>query len=168
MFEIWKSVKGDLAGWPYEVSSHGRVRRSGPKRKIRKHTHDKDGYPYLVLSYMGRPKCVRIHRLVAEAFLGKSEGGDQVNHKDGDKENNRPDNLEWCTCRENIHHAERIGLREFLPLGRFKRKLSDPQVVAIRELSVRGVTDIFMARWFGVSPPVVRSARLGMTYADVT
>lgn len=56
--------------------------------------------------------CILTHRLVAEAFVGgKTTERDEVNHKDGDKTNNRSDNLEWVTTQENKDHAINTGLQ---------------------------------------------------------
>lgn len=67
-------------------------------------------YPLVNLSLNGVLNCKAIHRLVAEAFLPKEEGKVYVNHIDGDKSNNRVENLEWCTASENTMHAIEIGL----------------------------------------------------------
>lgn len=59
----------------------------------------------------GRREKRFIHRLVAEAWIPRLDHQVQVNHKDGDKQNNAAINLEWCTCAENIRHAYATGLR---------------------------------------------------------
>ena len=75
---------------------------------------------YLRVSLMtnkGR-KFFMVHRLVLEAFAPREDSLQlQVNHMDGDKENNCLDNLEWCTQSENMAHAARIGLRDNLAKG---------------------------------------------------
>lgn len=59
-----------------------------------------------------KPKTMMTHKLVAENFLNKIEGKDYVNHKDGNKQNNRVDNLEWCTAQENTIHSFLIGTQK--------------------------------------------------------
>jgi hypothetical protein len=53
-----------------------------------------------------RPKSFLIHRLIAEAFLGPSDL--QINHKDGNKQNNRIENLEWVTLQQNVDHCRHV------------------------------------------------------------
>ena len=100
---MWKTIEDHPN---YEVSSDGDVKNS-KTGKILKPVATYNGYLRVTLN--GR--LCRIHRLVADAFLVKGDGYTQINHKDGDKRNNRVDNLEWCTPSENIKHAHRMGLK---------------------------------------------------------
>ena len=69
-----------------------------------------NGYLKALIYYPGGRKLISIHRLVALAFLDKPEDCNIVNHKDGNKENNDVDNLEWCTQSDNAKHAHATGL----------------------------------------------------------
>ena len=89
MREKWLSVVG-YEGL-YEVSNLGRIRRI----RIVEPTRKKHGYMQVSLkSSTGARKSLRVHRIVAEAFIPNPEGKPQVNHKDENPENNRADNLE--------------------------------------------------------------------------
>lgn len=62
-----------------------------------------------------------IHRLVAQEFIPNPDGKQVVNHKDADKTNNKIENLEWMTAKENGQHAYSHGLRPFTPRKGGKR-----------------------------------------------
>lgn len=121
MEEIWK----DIVGYEglYQVSNLGRVksldhfRNTGLNRgylqkgKILKPSMDMyRNYLRVQLSKKGKVVSIRIHRLVAQAFIPNPKNKPQVNHIDGNKLNNCVDNLEWVTIRENIQHAYDTGL----------------------------------------------------------
>ena len=104
--EVWKDIPGyeNL----YQVSSEGRIRR-GERLKI---PHkDRGGYLTVWLCKNAAQKNYKVHRLVALAFISNPSGKMTVNHIDGNKQNNRVENLEWATHSENIIHANKMGLR---------------------------------------------------------
>jgi hypothetical protein len=114
VIEEWK----ETPSFPgYEASSLGRARsiktrKSGEVVKQVLVARDNGrGYP-LVHMWVGDKRTGRcVHRLVADAFVGSVEGR-EVNHIDGDKWNNMPENLEFMTRGENIRHAYALGLRK--------------------------------------------------------
>lgn len=72
--------------------------------------HNWNGYLDVFVRVGGARKKYRAHRLVAAAFLPNPEGKKEVNHKNGNRKDNRVENLEWCTGRENRRHAAEAGL----------------------------------------------------------
>lgn len=126
MEEIWKDIKG-YEGL-YQVSNLGKIKslgrtieRIGPNgkkfyrnypSKIIKIALDTKGYYRTNLAKNGINKTVKIHRIVAEAFIPNTYNKPQINHIDGNKQNNNVNNLEWCTNKENQDHSWRNGLRK--------------------------------------------------------
>lgn len=125
MEEIWKDIK-DYNGL-YQVSNMGRIRgldryvetSKGTllfvKGKILKICYNKRINVYEVhLRKDNKRKCFKIHRLVAEAFINNDDPIKKttVNHIDGDRSNNKADNLEWCSYSENEKHAYEILNRQ--------------------------------------------------------
>ena len=106
MQEIWKDVKG-YEGY-YQISNYGRLKsfKVDSGGRIMKLTNQYGGYFSVVLQGKGVPnRSVRIHKLVAEVFLPNPNNLTEINHKDGNKQNNNVANLEWVTRRENIKHS---------------------------------------------------------------
>lgn len=134
MIEIWKDIKG-YEGL-YQVSNLGRLKsyqrvKAGKLVSLQK---TKDGYLQTDLYKDKVRKAVRIHRLVAEAFIPNPDGKLEVNHKNGNKENNEVDNLEWSTKQENIDHAHDNNLYDNIIGEKHGRaKLSDLDVEFIKK-----------------------------------
>lgn len=103
--EVWRPVHG----WPqYEASSEGRVRHAQTKRVRTIYWH-RTGYGFLVVGPRRKRETWGVHQLVAAAFKGPCPQGKEVNHKDLDKRNNRPENIEYVTRQANIDHARQRG-----------------------------------------------------------
>lgn len=114
MNEIWRDVKG-YEGL-YAVSDIGRVKslnyRCTGREWFLSQGIAKIGYPVVVLCKDKIQKMHYVHRLVAEAFLNNPLNKPEVNHIDGNKENNTVGNLEWVTYSENQRHACKTGLAD--------------------------------------------------------
>lgn len=93
----------------YDVSDDGHVRNRKTGR-ILKTSWTRGDYEKVNLRSNGEAKSIKVHRLVAGAFIPNEENKPYVNHLDGNKHNNRADNLEWCTSSENNKHAFDNGL----------------------------------------------------------
>lgn len=114
MDEQWKDIKG-YEGL-YQISSFGRVKSL--KRKVQHGNYsytrkerflvcheDKYGYLIIGLNKDKEHKTMKVHRLVAEAFIENPKGLQIVNHKDFNRTNNEISNLEWCDCQYNAQYS---------------------------------------------------------------
>jgi|SRR6266852_291108 len=156
--EIWQYIPG-VTG--YQASDLGRIRSlprivkqkckwggvmdrvfNGKILMARPNVH---GYGSV---YVGSPvKCVTVHKLVALTFLGPRQNGQEVNHKDGDKSNCCPSNLEYVSSTVNNHHALKTGLR--------KMKVSDADITKMKSLA--GIWSLRkIGRKFGIHSSYVR------------
>jgi hypothetical protein len=113
--EVWKPIEG--YGGVYEISNLGNV------RSYRNSRHGTKLLPHFIVGMRGKhyrtvvlcdrekgQKTANVHTLVAKHFVPNPHGLSEVNHIDGDKLNNRADNLEWCTHKSNMEHAKETGL----------------------------------------------------------
>ena len=119
--EVWKDVYS-FEGY-YQVSNLGRVRSLDRKFWSEERGHeysikgkvlkpyDVNDYRVIMLSKNGKNTNMRVHRLVAEAFIPNPNNLEYVNHKDENKSNNRLENLEWCTAKYNTYYGENSRIR---------------------------------------------------------
>lgn len=157
----------------YTVYDDGTV--IGPRGKPLAPVPNRCGYGRITLCHDGKRPLVFVHRLVAEAFLPKVEGKECVNHKDGDKRNNRIDNLEWVTHAENHKHAYQIGRKgsNCNKNGRVSgsknsmSKLTEAQALAIKALVAKGEPQRSVATRFGVNQALVWRIAHGKSWRHV-
>lgn len=150
--EIWKPIE-ELNG-RYEVSNLGRIRSVdriiydaiGRKRKwkgsIIAASYCSNGYTKFCPSYKGKAPNQMIHRIVGKAFLPNPKGKPTINHKNGKRDDNRVDNLEWATYSENhIDKYQRSGKGH---------KLTIENIISIRGLLAANVNPKIIANQFNV------------------
>ena len=177
MEEIWKEIPG--YNGIYFVSNKGRVksvdhyldgRRGSGKQNGRflKFQKDKKGYLRASLSLNKKRFQTGVHRLVANAFIPNPDNKPQVNHKDGDKENNNDWNLEWNTNQENQIHAVLNGLvKPNYGEKHHMAKLSNADVLKVRQLHSIGFTNKELSKDFGVSEPAMSKILRRETYINI-
>lgn len=146
--EIWKDISG-YEGY-YQVSNQGNLRSldrkvwdsrgyyKNLKGKELKGTLSKVGYYMVSLNKEHKISKEYVHRLVCETFLGKEEHHECVNHINGDKTDNRVENLEWTTYSENNKHAYEINLKSNRGENQSRHKLKEYQVLDIRRIYAEG------------------------------
>ncbi len=170
--EIWK----DLSEYEslYKVSNLGRVKslpRKGTRGGILLLDKTRNKYLCVQLHKNGKQKNTMIHRLVAEVFLDNKDNKPYINHKDCDKFNNKVENLEWCTHRENIIHSILNGIHK-IPDNRGENhgnsKLTRENVLEIRSKYIpRIYTLTKLASEYGVYNETIRDVVNGKTWNHV-
>lgn len=168
--EVWKDIP-DWVGW-YQASSHGRIRslprkvnapnrwggciRTYPGRVMKQRPTQHYGHLVVSLAREGASRPHLVHRLVCEAFHGPCPSDKQhCAHSDGDRVNNRPENLRWATVKENSEDTRRHGN---LRVGEQSNlaKLTEAEVLAIRARAEAGESSYRIAKDIGLTANGVR------------
>lgn len=148
---IMKPVIGSQG---YFITLDGRVWSRKSKRFLSPGRTTR-GYLTVYLCNRGIPSPRSVHRLVANAFIKRSETRDQVNHIDGDKQNNHFNNLEWVTARENDRHRIDV-LKSGIGESHGFSKLLEGQILDIRKKYSAGErTQITLAKDYGVNKATI-------------
>lgn len=173
MNENWQEVPGYYG--LYEASDLGRVRRTRtqggrPTSRILREGRNR-GYAKFVLCQSNCRQTVAAHRVVWETFNGPIPQGMQINHKDGNKLNNRLTNLEICTPSENISHAFRVlkvspNINPNYGTNNGRAKLNEDAIREIKRLRAEGLTQKTIAKRFGVSPATISNVLLGKFWSQ--
>lgn len=116
----------------------------------------KNTYSNVTLSKDGELKTLRVHTLVAKHFIPNLQKKPTVNHINGDKKDNRVENLEWCTHKENLHHARYTGLNS---------KLSIDDVKNIRESDISNYAEL--GRIYNVTRQNIRDIKLNKIWVNI-
>jgi len=164
----------------YEIGDDGSVFSKAYKntfqRKQMKHCLDKDGYPYVFFVKNKKRYKRIIHRMVALLFVDNLDNKPIVNHKNGIRNDNRADNLEWVTHKENVIHSFQSNGRKpsqasieaakvrFSGARNPKAKLNEAQVLSIRQLRAKGVPLKDIAERIGISRAQVSAIARGRSW----
>ena len=150
---MWVVIKGFK---DYEVSTNGLIRKIKNQKELKTYTTS-NGYVGIKLVGTDGRKGLRVHRLVAEAFLPNPDNKPFINHIDGNKFNNAVENLEWVTTAENNQHAYDTGLK----CQDDKKVMSREQVAEIRRVFLKGCRingGNALGRKYGVSKTTILKA----------
>lgn len=161
--ETWKRIE-DFPD--YMVSSLGNVisTKSGKAKVMRKRYHNR-GYLQFILRNENGGKSFKGHRLVAAAFIPNDENKPQVNHINGVKDDNRVENLEWCTNLENAQHSWAKGRNVVFGQMHHKTKLTESDVIFIRNSKLPSRA---LGRMFGVDKSSILSVIKKQSHKSVS
>ena len=148
----------------YEISPNGVIRNVKTKR-VKGQYIGSTGYYMVSFSYNNKSKPKRVHRLIATAFIPNPKGLPEVNHKDGNKINNRIENLEWITHEGNMRHAFKTGLLNNTGENNGQSKLNPDKVTAIRKYLSSGVSQQKIADKFNVSRSCIQGIKDGRLWS---
>jgi hypothetical protein len=155
-----------IQGYPlYQISNQGIVYTSNEKsnwasvKSLKSIVHNRSGYSLVNLySYNNGKKQMkqfRIHQLVAMHFLENPNNKPLINHKNGNKQDNRAENLEWCNHSENMIHAYKTGLH-LQPKGVKTTKLNQDLVCKIRNEKKENLTSNYnLSKKYNVSEATI-------------
>lgn len=164
-----------IPDWPrYVCDREGNVfslkAKSGAVRPMKARLSN-SGYMFVHLRKPGKDGGQFVHRLVLRAWTGDSPDKPDVNHKNGDRLDNRLENLEWVTPKENQQHSihvlgNKLGKPHY-GTANSSAKLTPEMVRQMRDLYTSGVTSVRLGEMFGVSQPAAHAAVVGKTWRHV-
>tara|TARA_S200002703_G_C3717764_1_gene220507 strand:+ start:216 stop:725 length:510 start_codon:yes stop_codon:yes gene_type:complete len=168
--ETWKPIPNYES--LYEVSDLGNIRRSAKRHYyeaggLMKQNHHKRQYMIVGLRSNGKTKQHLVHRLVMAAFVGECPEGHEVDHIDGDKTNNRLENLEYVTRQENSDRAIAMGLRDNKGEKHGRSKLTEQDVRDIKDRLWNGESQSSIAADYPVGTTTISHIYTGFTWKHI-
>lgn len=161
--EKWIDIKG-FEGL-YMVSDLGNIKSYKREENFLTPRVLTKGYLGVILYKDRKPTAFKVHRLVAINFIPNPENKAQVNHKDGNKHNNKISNLEWATNSENMRHSISMGLVNQRGENHAQAKLNAIDVFNIIK-SKNSKSDL--ARQYNVTPATICSIFKGRSWSSIT
>lgn len=154
----WAEIPGFTG---YKVNRFGLVKsfKRYPCGKMLSPQMDKDGYNRITMQQNGKSKALMVHRIVAITFIKNTENYSQINHKDGNKQNNHVDNLEWCTNTFNQRHAWNNDLKTV--------RLTTNQVSEIKRFIINGLTNKVLSERYQIDPSLISNIRHNKVWKDI-
>lgn len=177
MIETWLPIAG--YGDCYSVSNLGLVKRTSPRNIKRSLVRSRakpfapsgcrafinKGYFQVRIGPTGHQKTVGVHILVARAFVPNPDGLPQVNHRDCNKQNNLPENLEWVTHQGNVAHAKENGLMR--PAQGEKHPNAKLTNAGILKIRADARLQRLIAEEYGVTQTCISAIKRGLTWSHV-
>jgi len=156
----WRDVPGHPG---YRVSSCGEVVSLKRGNRVLRPSVDGGGYRQASLWNDGVGSTVKVHRLVLSAFVGPRPSGCVTRHLNGDKTDNRIENLRWGTQKENVEDTRRHGTLRFGE-RHMRAKMTEEDVLTAKALNAGGMSMMALSRKYGVHYATMECAIKGRTW----
>ena len=169
--EKWKRIPNYSL---YECSNTGLIKtfnwKGSGQTRIMKPAYDGSGYLRTMLKRDdGVIHTVKLHRIVAKTWIENPENKSEINHINAVKDDNRVENLEWCTREENLLHSIENGLQYVLKGSEIGTSiLTEKDVLEIRaRFSPKKVTRKMLAEEYGVAPATIKGIVLRRSWKHI-
>ncbi len=159
----------DIPGWEglYKATTNGRIYSCRRGIYLKPQITSLGYYRVQLVRNPKSKKCEFVHRLIALTFIQNPDNKPQVNHKDLNKLNNYPENLEWVTAKENIKHSCKNG-RHVRGSRVTNAKLNENKVEKIRKiLAIGNASQTETAQKFGVSHTTINRILKKITWKHI-